>query len=61
MQRGYRKRVIEIRTEFAKFNTSQRIANQAKMILKKDWLFDLEVLEICWQLNREEQSQREFP
>ena len=33
--------------DFARFNTSQRLAEQAKMILRKDWFSDLEILEIC--------------
>ena len=35
------------------YTASQRLADQAKMILKKGWFSDLEILEI-YQLNREE-------
>ena len=47
-----------IRTESAKFKcTSQRLADQARLILKKSWLSDLKILEICEQVNCEEYSQ----
>ena len=45
--RGYRKRMIEIWQECAKFQTtSQRLADQVRMIIKKGWFSDLELLEI---------------
>ena len=45
-QRGYRKRMIEIWQECAKFQTtSQRLANQVRTIIKKGWFSDLELLE----------------
>ena len=36
--------MIEIWTESAKFNTSQRFADQARIILKKGWFSNLEIL-----------------
>ena len=47
--------MIEIWAESARLNTwSQRLADQARMILKKDCFSDLEILEIHQQVNREE-------
>ena len=51
---NYRKWMMEIWSESAKFNT-----NQAKLILKEGWLPELEILEICEQVNREEYTQKE--
>ena len=46
-QRGYRKRMLEIWQERSTFQTtSQRLADQARTIIKKDWFSDLELLEI---------------
>ena len=46
-QRGYRKRMIEIWEEYARFKTtSQGLADQARTIIKKGWFSDLEILEI---------------
>ena len=46
-QRGYRKRMIEIWQECAKFQTtSQRLADQVRTIIKKGWFSDLELQEI---------------
>ena len=46
-QRRYRKRMIEIWQECAKFQTtSQRLADQVRTIIKKVWFSDLEILEI---------------
>ena len=39
--------MIEIWTESAWFNISQRLADQARMILNKCWFSDLEILEVC--------------
>ena len=45
-QRGYRKRMIEIWQEYAKFQTtSQGLADQVRTIIKKGWFSDLELLE----------------
>ena len=51
----------EIGSESTKFNTSQRLAEQAKLILKKCWFSDLEILEICEQVSREENDQEKPP
>ena len=46
LQRGYRKRMIEIWPEHSTFQTtSQRLADQFRTILKKGWFSDLEFLE----------------
>ena len=46
-QRGYRKRMIEIYQECAKFQTtSQRLTDQVRTIIKKGWFSDLEILKI---------------
>ena len=43
-QRGYRKRMIEIWQEWAKFQTtSQRLADQVRSIIKNGWFSDLEL------------------
>ena len=52
-QRGYRKRMIEIWQECAKFQTtSQRLADQVRTI-KKGWFSVLELLEIHQKSNRQ--------
>ena len=53
-QRGHRKRMIEIWANSTRFNTSQRHADQARMILKKISFSDLEILELGGKVNREE-------
>ena len=55
-QRGYRKRVIEIWQECASFQTSQRLADQVRTIIKKCWFSDLEILEIHQNMNNEQDS-----
>ena len=46
-QRGYRKRMIEIWQECAKFQTfNERLTDQVRTIIKKSWFSDLELLEI---------------
>ena len=45
--------MIKIWTESFKSDTSQRIADQATMILKKGWFSDIEILEICGEVSRE--------
>ena len=51
--------MMEIWTESAKFNAAtQRFANQARLILSKDWLS--EIVKICEIVNREEHTQREL-
>ena len=46
-EKGYRINLLNL-------TASQRLANQARMILKKDWFSDLQILKIFWQVNREE-------
>ena len=56
-RRGYRKRIIEIWQECASFLTKQRIADQVKIIIKKDWFSDREMhLEIHQKINNEQNS-----
>ena len=50
-QREYRKWIVEIWEVFTRCNTSQRLADQSEMILKKGWYFYLEILEICGWIN----------
>ena len=45
-QRGYRKSMIEIWQECATFQTSRRLADQVRTIIKKGWFSDIEILEI---------------
>ena len=53
-QRGYRKRMIDIWEEFTRFKiTNKRLADQAKMIIKKDWFYNLEIFEIHQKVNKE--------
>ena len=54
IQRQYRKRMIEIWTESIKCNSSQRLADQVRLALKKICLSNLEILEICEHVNLEE-------
>ena len=52
--------MMEILTESSKFYTTRRrLLEQAKLVLKKVWLFDLEILEICQHINLEEYTQKE--
>ena len=61
-QRESRKQMIVIWTDSAKSNRkSQKLADQEMLIIKKGRLSDLEILEICGQVNREELTQREPP
>ena len=39
------------------FNTSQRLADQASMILMEGWFSYLKIIEICRQVSREKYSQ----
>ena len=61
MPRLYKKRMMKIWTESAKFNTSQRLADQIRLFLKKGLLSDLELLEICRQVKHEENAPRDLP
>ena len=49
--------MIEIWTETARFDTSQRLADQTRKILTKDWFSDIKILEIYQQINWEEYQQ----
>ena len=52
-QRGYRKRMLQIWNDNNNFNTtSQRLADQARMILNKKFFSDLEIIEISGQENQ---------
>ena len=56
-QRWYRKRMIEIWQEYASFQTtSQRLADQVRTIIKKDWFSYLEILEIHQKINNEQNN-----
>ena len=53
-QKGYRERIVEIWKEHTRFNTiNKRIANQARMILKVDFL----ILRYQKYVNREKYGQ----
>ena len=50
----------EIWGESAKFHTtSQRMDDQARLILKKGWFSDLEKRKICEQIIREEYAEQD--
>ena len=51
--------MIEILAECGRIqlNTSQKLADQVRIILKKSWFPDVEALENCEQLNSEEYNQ----
>ena len=53
-QRGYRKRMIEIWLEYARFKTTnQMLTDQVRNIINKGWFSDLEILEIHQQIYKE--------
>ena len=57
-EREYRKRMIEIWVEFARFKTKNpRLADQVRTIIKKCWFSDLEILEFHRQIYRETYQQ----
>ena len=57
MQKVFR-RMIEIWIESVKFDKSnQRLADPGRMILKKGWFSDLEILEIWRMVSCEEYAQ----
>ena len=61
-QRGFRKLMMEIWTGSTKSNkTSQKVSEEARLILKKGWLSDWNIREICGQVNHEQYTQRELP
>ena len=49
--------MIEVWRESTKSNTSQRLAGQTRLILKKRWMSEVDVVEIM--VNRIKQMQRE--
>ena len=56
-KRGYRKRMIEIGQECASFQTtSQRLADQIRTIILKNWFSGLEILEMHHKIDNEEDS-----
>ena len=57
IQRGYKKRMIEIWQECTSFQTtSQRLADQVGTMIKTGWFSDLEILEIHQKINNEPDS-----
>ena len=57
-----KKRMIEITSESVWFNTSQRLSDQARLVLKKGWFFFyLKILEICEQLTEEHNKHVKIP
>ena len=52
--------MMEIRAESTKFNTSLRIADQARMILKKSLFTDLNMLEKWGKVSLKEYAQEEL-
>ena len=57
-QSMYRKRMIVIREECVRLQTtSQRLANQVRTIIKKVWFSNLEIREIRKKINRESRKQ----
>ena len=54
-QKGFRKRMIEIRQECASFHTtSQRLADQVRIMIKTSWFSDLEKLKKHQKINNEQ-------
>ena len=48
--------MIEIWQKCASFQTSQRLANQVRTIIKKGWFSDLEILEIHQKINNKQDN-----
>ena len=48
----------EIWQEWASFQTSQRLADQDRIIIKKSWFSNLEMLEIHQKMNNEQDSKK---
>ena len=48
--------MIEIWQECTSFQTSQRLADQVRTIIKKSWFSDLEILEIHQKINNEQDN-----
>ena len=55
------KRIIEICKKYAKSNKNQRLADQIKIILKKGWFSNVEILETFGQVRLEGYIQKESP
>ena len=55
-KRGYRKRKIEIWQEYSNFQTSQRLADHLRTIIKKGWFSDFEIMEIHQKINNQQSS-----
>ena len=53
IQRGYRKRMIEIWKECACFQATS-LADQVRTIIKRGWLSNLEILEIHQKINNKQ-------
>ena len=61
-QRDYRKRKIRIWKEAANFcTTSQRFADQARMILKRGWFSHLDIKGIRREVSHDKYDQKELP
>ena len=57
-ERGYRKRMRDIWTEFARFKTTnRRLADQVRKIQNNGWFSDHEILEIHQQIYRQTYQQ----
>ena len=50
--------MIEIWQEGSSFQTSQRLADQVRTIIKKGWFSDLEILEIHQKIHNQQGSNR---
>ena len=54
-KRGYRKRIMDIWQELSIFQTtSQRLADQARTIMKKGWFSELVIIEMHQKINDQE-------
>ena len=57
-QKVYRKRMRKIYAESPRFNTTnQKLVDHVRMIFRKGWFSDLEIQEICAQMNSKEYDQ----
>ena len=53
--------MMEIWVESGKFHSNKKLADKARLILKKGVFSDLKILKICGPVNRKEHAQRELP
>ena len=61
-QRGYTKRMMEIWQELSIFQTtSLGLADQVRMIMKKGWFSELEIIEIYQKINDQERRNTTLP